>query len=126
MKENNDSEDSFEETVEDIDPENARDFNTKSVKHAEKVWTNLFDKYLLLYADNPTLPDKANFYSEIDKRPYCTYFKDNCEILMTPLTLTEVQSIMNKQRTSEYYVQKQVQDYEFSHDNNKSDFAVIQ
>jgi 2-phospho-L-lactate guanylyltransferase (CobY/MobA/RfbA family) len=52
------------------DKENDEDRCSTAIDKVEKIWNNMFDRYLVLYADNPVLPDKAIYYSTLDKLPY--------------------------------------------------------
>ena len=101
LKENEeeDKEDADEEK-DDIKEENQykkRKFNYNHIFETEVVWKNLVEKYLIYYADNPTLPDIALFKNDINKKPYWKDFKDNHSITMEEYTYEQIVNIWKDQ-----------------------------
>lgn len=97
-----------------------------AIDKVEEIWTNFFEKYLVLYTDEPVLPDKARYYSELDKLKYCSLLKQVQKIRMTPLDMNDIHDITNKKISTEKIIVSNIQNYKLNNDNNKSNSDVIQ
>jgi hypothetical protein len=60
--------------------------NPKAIDETEKIWKDLLEPYLELYADNFTLPDKAKYYNLLGEKPYTQLFRSKINVFSNQIT----------------------------------------
>jgi len=103
--------------IQDEESKEIRDryeIDPKAFEETERVWMKLFDPYLRLYADDYTLPYKAQYYKLIGKKEYTILLRENHERFTIPISVEEgEQMVVNKKK-----MRKHCEDFKIRIDKN--------